>query len=101
MPPRKSPLRAVTAGEKSTTRRRPLTVASAAESGTPRDLLVAMRRQVAKAVDSANTSPRDLAALTKRLQDIAKEIEAIDARSEQEGEGAGSVPDEPFDASVI
>ncbi len=101
MPPRKTQLRAVVSGEKPVPRRRPLTVSAAAASGSPRDLLIAMRTRVAKAVESPNTLPRDLAALTKRLQDIAREIEAIDARAEQEGESAASVPDEPFDASAI
>jgi len=60
-----------------------------------------MRARVAKAVESPSTLPRDLASLTKRLQDIAAQIEAIDARADQETEGASSVPDEPFDASAI
>lgn len=60
----------------------PGTVSEAAASGDMRDLLVAMRTRVASAVESENTSPRDLAALTRRLLEIAKDIEAIDAADE-------------------
>ncbi|SHU54235.1 hypothetical protein [Mycobacteroides abscessus] len=53
-------------------------VSVAATGGTPRDLLVAMRDRIAQAVDDPETSARDLAALTRRLMEIAKEIEVID-----------------------
>lgn len=53
-------------------------VSTAANGGTPRELLVAMRDRIAQAVDDPDTSARDLAALTRRLMEIAKEIEAID-----------------------
>lgn len=55
-------------------------VAEAAKSGSRRALLVAIRDRIAEAVTSTACAPRDLASLTKRLQDIANEIEAIDAR---------------------
>lgn len=58
----------------------PKSVAQAAK-GTQRELLVAMRDRVAKAVTSEDCPPRDLASLTKRLADLAKEIEIIDARA--------------------
>lgn len=64
-------------------------VTEAARNGTTRDLLVAMRDRIAQAVDAAETSTRDLAALTKRLADVTKEIEAIDARAAEEGEASG------------
>ena len=57
------------------------TVAQAAKSGTQRELLVAMRNQVAETI-STGCQPRDLAALTKRLQDIAHDIDVIDARDD-------------------
>ena len=55
-------------------------VAEAAKSGSRRALLLAIRDRIAEAVTSTACAPRDLASLTKRLQDIANEIEAIDAR---------------------
>jgi hypothetical protein len=55
-----------------------------------------MRDVVAAAIDSEKTSPRDLAALTRRLMDITREIEKIDA--EEEAEGGGDLdPEEDFD----
>lgn len=73
-------LRAVGKDEKPQVKR-PKTVAQAAKSGTQRELLVAMRNQVAETI-STGCQPRDLAALTKRLQDIAHDIDVIDARED-------------------
>ena len=44
--------------------------------------------------------PRDLAALTRRLQDIAREIAALDARAEDDLEVGGSA-DDTFNAEAI
>jgi hypothetical protein len=77
------------------------TVAEAAEKGTQRDLLVAMRERIAKAVADVNCPPRDLAALTRRLQEIAREIEAIDARANEEAIEGGAVPDEAWDEEAL
>ncbi|MDV2474225.1 hypothetical protein F8M49_30045 [Rhodococcus zopfii] len=63
---------------------KPLSVTQAAKSGSHRDLLVAMRDRIAETVTNAGCPPRDLASLTKRLQDIADQIEAIDAREADE-----------------
>lgn len=60
---------------------KPLSVSQAAKSGSHRALLVSMRDRIADAVAADACPPRDLASLTKRLQDIAKEIESIDARA--------------------
>lgn len=99
----------------------PKTVAQAAKSGDKKALLVAMRDRVAKAVSSEECPARDLASLTKRLADIAKEIEALDAREESDQSGrvaelesalrslepdhpllaGGGVVDDSFDASAI
>jgi hypothetical protein len=91
-------LRAVTAGDKPAP---PLTVDQAAATGSHRDLLVAMRERIARAVSAADCPPRDLASLTRRLQDIAREIDALDRRAEQEGREGVHSPDEAFDASAI
>ena len=77
------------------------TVLEAASVGTRRDLLVAMRARVAAAVADLNTPARDLAALTRRLMEIAKDIEAIDAAVEQEGRDGQATPDEQWDESAI
>jgi hypothetical protein len=75
-------------------------VTAAAESGTTRELLVAMRSRIAMAVEDPNTPARDLAALTKRLVEVVRDIQAIDEREEQEIHD-GPVPDADFDASAI
>ena len=102
MAERKAALRAVKPDEKPA-KRAPRTVAEAAQTGDHRALLVAMRERIAKTVSDPDCPPRDLAALTRRLQDIAKEIESIDLRAEQEADssGEGTAADEPFDASAI
>jgi ribosome-binding protein aMBF1 (putative translation factor) len=76
-------------------------ITEAADSGTTRELLVAMRARIAKAVEDPNTPARDLAALTKRLVEVVRDIEAIDAREDQEVGKRGDVTDGRFDASAI
>jgi len=99
--PRKTTLRAVGANEKPKPAK-PKSVSEAADGGTTRELLVAMRARIAKAVEDPNTPARDLAALTKRLVEVVRDIEAIDAKDEQEGEGrAAEVQDGDFDASAV
>jgi hypothetical protein len=93
-------LRAVPEGAKAEKPER-LTVAAAAATGDHRKLLVSMRERIAQTVSNPDCPPRDLAALTRRLQDIAKEIEALDRRAEQEGREGVSSPDEDFDASAL
>jgi hypothetical protein len=78
----------------------PKTVTEAAKSGSTRELLVAMRARIAAAVEDPNTPARDLAALTKRLVEVVRDIEAIDARTE-ETESHAEVSDGKFDASAV
>ena len=112
-------LRAVGKDEKPQVRK-PKTVAQAAKAGTQRELLVAMRNQIAETI-TTGCRPTDLAALTKRLQDIAHDIDVIDARDDADAaERVGALesalraiaPDHPllvgvesnddeFDASAI
>jgi hypothetical protein len=94
-------LRAVAPGEKPTVPKKPLSVAEAAKAGSHRDLLVAMRDRIAVAVADPDCPPRDLAALTRRLQDIAKTIEAIDSRAAEDGGVDNGEVDARFDASAI
>lgn len=95
-------LRAVQPGEKAAPAK-PKSVTEAADAGSTRELLVAMRARIAKAVEDPNTPARDLAALTKRLVEVVRDIEAIDARQVQEAERAASksVTDERFDPEAI
>lgn len=101
--PRKQQLWVVPQGETQAEPPERLTVAEAAATGKHRDLLIAMRERIATAVTSPDCPPRDLAALTRRLQDIVKEIGAIDAADEQEARRRGDSTRErrSFDASAI
>ena len=78
----------------------PKSVTAAAAAGSRRELLVSMRDRVAIAVEDPNTPARDLAALTRRLMEIAKDIEAIDVKESGESK-SGEVTDEDFDAEAI
>jgi hypothetical protein len=101
MATRKAPLRAVKADEKAAVKVKPSTVAEAAEGGDHRELLVAMRERIAKTVSDPSCPPRDLAALTRRLQDIAKEIDAIDLRLKEEAKEDGVSADEDWDEAAL
>lgn len=93
-----SHLRPVSDGE---TAQRRKTVAEAAKSGSRRDLLVAMRDRIAETVSKADCPPRELAALTRRLQEIVKEIEQIDLASVGEASVVADTDDEPFDTTSV
>jgi hypothetical protein len=75
-------------------------ITEAAESGTTRELLVAMRLRIAKAVENEETPARDLAALTKRLTEVVRDIEAIDAREAEKPDADGPV-DDTFDPETV
>ena len=75
-------------------------VTAAAAAGSRRELLVSVRDRVAIAVEDASTPARDLAALTRRLMEIARDIEAIDVKESGESQSA-EVTDEDFDAEAI
>lgn len=92
-------LRAVAPGE---SKAKPKTVAQAADSGTDLEMLIALRARIAKTIDDASTPARDLAALSRRLTDIAREIKAL--KSEHGGDDLGAAaetPDAAFDAASV
>lgn len=93
-------LRAVTPDE---TPREPTrqSVAAAAETGDHRTLLVAMRDRIARTVSDPKCPPRDLAALTRRLQDIARELDQIDQRNRQEEGDRELVEDDYWDPEAL
>lgn len=95
----KTNLRSVDVGEHLTPRT-PMTVLQAATSGSPRDLLVAQRNVIAAAVDDPDCAARDLAALTRRLQDIADKLTALDA-IDRETTNHVEVKDGRFDAAAV
>lgn len=75
-------------------------VSDAAKAGNERALLEAMRDRVAQAVDSPWTPARDLAALTRRLREITKDLKALDAE-EKGGAVVAPQEDAPFNPSTI
>ena len=101
MAARKSPLRAVSEDEKPQQPARPKTIAEAASGGTTREVLVASRDRIARALDDPNIAARDLASNSNRLMEIIREIEAIDARAVEDGDASDEVEDGAFDASAV
>jgi hypothetical protein len=77
-----------------------LTVAEAVELGDRRALLVALQLRLALALSDSSVHARDLAALSKRIEDAATEVAAIDAAAAGDDEDAVKVPDEPWDGSI-
>lgn len=80
-------------------KRRSNRIANAAMSGDRRRLLVSTRSLIAETLDSGEVSPRDMASLSKRLMDIAREIEEIDALNKRESDPIGQAihtGDEPL-----
>jgi NTP pyrophosphatase (non-canonical NTP hydrolase) len=80
-------------------------VVEAAASGDHLKLLLAMRERLSEAINDEKCHPRDLAALTRRLQEIAKEIEEITERQKREGwtgddKNGKSGDDKPWDADI-
>lgn len=93
----KRTLRAVTPEETAP----PKTITEAASTGTHRELLVAMRDRIAKAVEDPTCPPRDLASLSRRLHELSKDIEQHDAVEAQEVARGGRVADEAFNSEAI
>lgn len=92
-------LRAVAPGEKAPAapkRKKSMSVADAAEKGDQREQLVAMRSRIARAVDEPNIRGADLAALSRRLLEVVREIEAIDAREAEDAAESTATSDESW-----
>lgn len=68
-----------------------------------RAVLVALRAQAARELDSGKVPAHAIAGLMRRLQDLDKDIRAFDVRAEQEAEASGAdvVEDGKFDASAV
>ena len=79
-----------------------MTIVEAAEYGSYRDMLVALRMRISIAVQDLEMSARDLAPLSRRLQDISREIDALDSLEGDDGLAeAANTPDEAFDEAAI
>jgi hypothetical protein len=100
MTARKTPLRAVAPNEKKP-QTPPSSVTEAVASGTQREQLVAMRTRIARAIDDPNIRGADLAALSRRLLEIGREVDAIDVAHKQEAAESDEVGDEAFDTEAL
>lgn len=96
MPRKKTPLRAVGADEKAPPVR-PESVSKAVEDGSPRDVNIAMQDRIAKAIDAEDIRGADLAALSRRLIELRKELAAMDAQAKEAAEDE-SVEDAAWEA---
>lgn len=92
-------LRAVNPGESAAPKLKQ-TVAEAAASGDQLATLIATRDRVATAISDPACSPRDLAALTKRLDDIIEKIKTLQGQEREELDVDDDAGD-AFDASAI
>jgi hypothetical protein len=90
-------LRAVKAGETAPQRKKALSVVQAATSGSHEEMLDALRVRLAKAMEDPIAHPRDLAALSRQLLEISKELHATTAGTEADEVGqAAKTADEPW-----
>jgi hypothetical protein len=78
-----------------------LTVVQAAAEGSHRAMLVALRARVAAAVQAPNCNPVALAALSRQLVLLSKELSVIDARAEDDEAGDAAPPDEAFTGDAV
>ena len=93
-------LRAVASDEKPVDKRTQ-SVSAAVDGGSHRDQLVAMRARIAKAIDDPNIRGADLAALSRRLLEVGRELAVLDTAAAEEAAEDGPTPDEAFDASAV
>lgn len=81
-----------------------MTVTEAAAAGDTLALLIATRNRIAQAVEDEKTPARDLAALTKRLAEVMREIEAQQAaraEADAKAEQAHTYDDDTFSAEAL
>lgn len=81
--------------------KKPMSISKAAEEGTRLDYLVAMRARLSKTLDNPDTSPRDLAALMRRAEQIDGEIRAIEAAAKDDDDEDVDTPDAAWSAEAL
>lgn len=80
---------------------RTLTVDVAAREGDDLEFLMAIRDRLARAVADETCPPRELAALTRRLEQNRQQINAEKARRREEDDDADHVDDERWDEDAV
>ena len=78
-----------------------LDVARAAATGDRYTLLVALRDRLARTIADEDTPPRDLAALSRRLMELVKDIDAAKPERGEPEDHGGDVDEDAFDAAAI
>jgi len=80
----------------------PLTLRQAAERGTRLDELKAMRLILISHMENENTLARDLAALTRQVREISKEIDELEPSGEKDDlSKAADTDDEKFNPYAV
>lgn len=98
---RKTPLRAVKAGEEIPPAREIKSVLDATTDGTRMDVLIQMRKVIATALDSEKTLARDLASLSKRLMEIEADIATLQRQQSEEAAEDDAAEDEDWSEEAI
>lgn len=96
----RKPLRAVADGEKPPPAA-PKTILEAIAAGDYLAELKLTHLRIGRAVQAGDTSPRDLAALTRRQLEISQEIKAAEARAEEEAREDAVTADEDWNAEAL
>lgn len=92
-------LRVVSEADEPRRKSAPSTVAQAVKDGSSKDVLMTLRARIAQTIDDPGTPPRDLAALSRRLVDIDKELRSMDVAEREEGaQGGEAAGDEEWEA---
>lgn len=94
----KTALKVVKTDTRKTKKKAPNTVTYAVQHGTQKDILVAMRDRIAKAIDDPATPAREFASLTKRLMDINKELAQMEAAEKEQEAFEHDTSDEEWEA---
>lgn len=93
-------LHAIEPGEKPPALKPPKSIEEAAEQGSTLYELQLMRERIARTLDDPNCPPRDLAALSRRLIEIGREIDAL-KRKQEESDGDDVADDEAWSEEAI
>lgn len=92
-------LRVVSEADEPRRKSAPSTVAQAVKDGSSKDVLMTLRARIAQTIDDPGTPPRDLAALSRRLVDIDKELRSMDVAEREEAiQGGEASGDEEWEA---
>ena len=82
--------------------RNDLSLIEAVEVHDTRAVLNALQLRIARTIQDTQTPARDLAALSRRLMEISRDIEALDAAEAEDDIGrAQSLEDAEFDPTTV